>query len=382
MDTETAWVQCLRRIDKGDITAAAALLEAYPEIKDSPPWCSILLKSAAEADSPEALAMLVSHGLDINFTVSTGLSSRPLWHAATRNHLAALRWLLANGAKVNYLCLSGNKPPSCPEVAGAILGGHQEAVRLLVEAGAVLDVPDNTERTPLDWALGYGYPAIVDYLHSKGALTARELPTWREPPPRHPIVEAVEQSIPCDSHPLAWVPLIPDEVPVAVHAVFDAEFYGLFTSGMSQQPMTVPLGGEAYRYAELVLHLGEDWGSKPNEWRVPERTWAINWLRQIAQIPFANNTWLGGKWTIISNEDPPQPLSEFTDMTCWLLLGDKEPLSRVELPDGRSVCFYTLMPIHTAERDLALTEGLVALLEKFADQDVPLWLDPHRKSVV
>jgi hypothetical protein len=69
-------------------------------------------------------------------------------------------------------------------------------------------------------------------------------------------------------------------------------------------------------------------------------------------------------------------------MTCWLLLGEKGPLARAELPDGRSVCFYTLMPIHTAERDLALREGLVALLERFAEHDVPMQLDPERASVV
>ena len=48
--------------------------------------------------------------------------------------------------------------------------------------------------------------------------------------------------------------------------------------------------------------------------------------------------------------------------------------------DG-SVVFYTLLPIHTAERDLALREGIVALLQKFADEDVPDYVVPDRPSV-
>jgi hypothetical protein len=143
----------------------------------------------------------------------------------------------------------------------------------------------------------------------------------------------------------------------------------------------VPPGGEAYRFAELVLYL-DGWDTDIDEWQTPEHLWVINWVRRLAQIPFENDTWLNGKWTIISNEDPPRPLSEFTQMTCWLLLGEKEPLARAELPDGRSVCFYTLMPIHTAERDLALRDGIVALLRLFEQHDVPLQLDPNRPCLV
>jgi hypothetical protein len=175
--------------------------------------------------------------------------------------------------------------------------------------------------------------------------------------------------------------LVPDEVPVAIHTAFHLDHYCLFTSGMSERAMTVPPGGEAYQFAELVLYL-DGWDTDIDEWQTPEHLWVINWVRRLTQIPFENDTWLNGKWTILSNEDPPRPLSEFTEMTCWLLLGEKDPLDRATLPDGKSVCFYTLMPIHTAERDFALDKGIRALLRRFDEHGVYVPFNPDRPSVV
>jgi hypothetical protein len=173
----------------------------------------------------------------------------------------------------------------------------------------------------------------------------------------------------------------PGDPPAMVMLCLQEDFSCLFTHGLSDVPMRVPAGGEAYRYAELAI-LIEDSIWDESTWQQPEFRWLVDWMQRIARYPFENDTWLEGKWTIISNEDPPRPLSEFTRMTCWLLLGEKEPLARAELPDGRSVCFYTLMPIHTAERDLALRDGIVALLRLFEQHDVPLQLDPNRPCLV
>jgi hypothetical protein len=63
-------------------------------------------------------------------------------------------------------------------------------------------------------------------------------------------------------------------------------------------------------------------------------------------------------------------------------LADKAPLRGFVRPDGTEVVFYTLVPIHTAERDFERRNGLRALLQKFAQANVPSHVDPHRESVV
>ena len=52
----------------------------------------------------------------------------------------------------------------------AVLAGHAEVVRLLVERGARLDVKDGIyQSTPLGWADYGGRTEIADYLRTKGA---------------------------------------------------------------------------------------------------------------------------------------------------------------------------------------------------------------------
>ena len=57
--------------------------------------------------------------------------------------------------------------------------------------------------------------------------------------------------------------LISDLVHVDVHVIDPTDerrFYTLFTTGMSDRPMTVPdAKAESCRYAELVLYLPQEW---------------------------------------------------------------------------------------------------------------------------
>ena len=65
-----------------------------------------------------------------------------------------------------------------------------------------------------------------------------------------------------------------------------------------------------------------------------------------------------------------------------LLLSAKAPFVRSQVNDEKTIVFYTMMPIHTVERDFVLKNGLIPLLEKFAEQDVEDYVDLKRKSVV
>ena len=362
-----------------DIAAINAFLDRHPEFWGDQRMQAHLLDFAA-ANNFDVLRALVERGANINFDEMKVPSSRPLINAVYRNNTEMVRYLLGKGAEVNENYISRTYSSA---LTGAARDGNLEIVKLLCEASASINGLNNALMTPLSYALAAGKHEVADYLRSRGAIEAKDAPEYAEITARRkrpPIVEWVQKRL-GEAHPLAWLPIIPDEVPVAVNAVFNEDHYCLFTNGMSERAMVTPPEMEHYQFAELVLYL-DDWDTDVNAWQNPEQLWAINWVRRLTQIPFENNTWLGGKWTIISNEEPPQPLSEFTDMTCWLLLGEKKPLDRALLPDGKTVVFYTLMPIHTGERDYILREGLISFLRLFEKYDVHVHLDPSRQSML
>ena len=157
------------------------------------------------------------------------------------------------------------------------------------------------------------------------------------------------------------MPIVPDgdsRVSVRV-ASRDDGVVCLFTDGMLARPMPPGPGGDDYQYAELAVYLA-DWPADPVRWLEPEYLWPINWLRRLARYPFETGVGYGGPVAVVANDEPPRPLGPNTAMTCWLFLADKEPLGRLETPDGRSVVFYTLLPIHTAERDFEREHGTAA----------------------
>jgi hypothetical protein len=367
--------------EAGDNQAICDLLDECPQMLSDVDCAASFMHAAAMMGRTDVVALLHARGVDVNIRDSEQVPEIPLVSAAGADRSETVKWLIERGSVINHEW--GGFRPICRALANAARNGNIYISRMLVEAGAVLDVLDRTDRTPLTWAIEYGQKEIADYLRSKGAVEAKDVPGYAERTAKKrisPIAGWVQDRL-GPAHPLSWIPIIPDEVPVTICAVFNEDHYCLFTSGMSEKAMTTPPEMEHYQYAELVLYL-DGWDTDVNAWRKPEQLWAINWVRRLTQIPFENNTWLGGRWTIISNEEPPQPLSEFTDMTCWLLLGEKKPLDRALLHDGKTVVFYTLMPIHTAERDFIFKEGIVPFLRLFEKNDTPVALDPARPSVL
>jgi hypothetical protein len=371
--------------ERGDHEAYARLLAEHPEFVANREGMRVILHMHARDGETEFVRALLDAGVDVNFTEDDRSLKRAISGAVLAGSAEMVRMLLDRGSDVNWA--TSEHPIECDPLPAAIRDGRLDIVRMLVEAGALLNVVGPAGHTPLSWALAYRQHEIAEYLKAHGALLPHETPGWTPPPP--------ERAMTPMEHTMQDLGVKMPPEPIATQGGIcvrigngpnDPDRILLFTDGMSDRPMPVPEGGEAYRYAELVQYIClftsmpceiEDLGQL--DWA---NFWMVDWMFRIARLPFRHNTWLEGKWTIISNEDPPRPLSEFTQMTCWLLLGEKEPLARAELPDGKSVCFYTLMPIHTAERDLALRDGIVALLQLFEQHDVPLQLDPNRPCLV
>lgn len=95
---------------------------------------------AAKNNNLAALELFDALGVDINLTASAAegvlLPRAPLTQAVgTHAGLGCVRWLLEHGASVNEVDGSGDTP-----LSRALHAGNQEALSLLVEAGADLDL--------------------------------------------------------------------------------------------------------------------------------------------------------------------------------------------------------------------------------------------------
>jgi hypothetical protein len=186
--------------------------------------------------------------------------------------------------------------------------------------------------------------------------------------------------------------LVSDIVHIDVHIVRpspERNWWTLFTTGMSDLPMTVPADAGAYRFAELMIALPPEWqvdalGVTPPPADLERWYWPIRWLKQLARLPHEYDTWLAFGHTI-PNGDPPRPFAPQTQLCGWLLLPPitVPPEARsVALADGRAVNLYTLHALHPEEMQFKLDKGTDALLEAFDGAQVSEVLDVSRESSV
>ena len=83
-----------------------------------------------------------------------------------------VRLLLDAGEDPDRYNPKGNHAHSTP-LHQAVLAGHANVVRLLVERGAKLDIKDTIyEGTPLGWAIYGGRTEIAEYLRARGAVNS------------------------------------------------------------------------------------------------------------------------------------------------------------------------------------------------------------------
>lgn len=160
--------------------------------------------------------------------------------------------------------------------------------------------------------------------------------------------------------------------------------YTLFTTGMSDLPMTVPEGAEEHRYAELMLALPPHWKLTDADLEDERWYWPIRTLKMLGRLPHQYETWLSLGHTV-PNGDPAEPYAEGTRLCCALLLPSlhlPEDARAVKTQDGRTIHLYALHFLHPEEIDLKLQKGSGALYDAFDAQGVSEVLDPARPSAV
>jgi hypothetical protein len=155
----------------------------------------------------------------------------------------------------------------------------------------------------------------------------------------------------------------------------------LFTTGMGDHAQTVPEGQEAYRYTELFIRLPANWPMDDAALSDPNNFWPFEWLRRIAAYPHQNQTWLGGRYTIIANDEPPKPLAPNTRLSCLLLIQEPGDAGTIPCADGRQIVLYSIIPLYEEERDLEVKSGIRELLTRFYDRQIARHVDVARVNV-
>ncbi|WNR44355.1 suppressor of fused domain protein [Paenibacillus roseipurpureus] len=161
-------------------------------------------------------------------------------------------------------------------------------------------------------------------------------------------------------------------------------FITLVTCGMSNLPMTVPSGAEAFRYAELMICLPPDWKLSNESFEKEENYWPIRTLKTLARLPHEYNSWLYAAHTI-PNKNPAEPYAPNTKLMGAMLAipSTVEPINEfftLTISPEKDVHFFSLLPLYSEEMDYKLKHGAEALFEKLDKARVTELLDPHRKN--
>ncbi len=375
----------MKALRNGEVDAVRRQLETEPSLKTT--FRSDLRVIADAFNHREAalpmFKVLIAHGFEINVWKKGGLSL--LAQSISKKMYDVTEFLLQSGANPNL-----NR-----EIITALNVKDGESrlkfVRLLLKFNVDVNkrfqlYDTGSYFTALDWTKD---EAVRKVLLARGAKTNAELmqqggaeanfaSSPKQPNVSHTkLIEYFETNYgPVEEGSISET--LSRGFPIEIRVIRPAgnrNHFTLFTVGLSSRPMNVPAGQEMWRFAELFMQLPGDW--KVDKLDDPVWNWPIKWLLKIAQYPHANSTWLGGAFTIIANEEPPQPLAKNTQMTCLMLLANKT----FKREDESEVYLYQVTPIHTDERDLERTEGVPALMRAFDRSSVPFIYQPNRPSV-
>jgi len=163
-------------------------------------------------------------------------------------------------------------------------------------------------------------------------------------------------------------------------------FYVLYTTGMSDLPMTLP-GEIAHRedlkYGELYLFLPGDWqvggtDTSPKD-LPPQYVWPFTVLRYLARFPHEYQTWLGYGHTI-PNGAEYESFDESVGFGGIVLSWGDGPLGTLKTKDGKEVHFYEVIPAYKEEIEYKLKYGMSAFLEKYNAAGMEHILNIHRPN--
>lgn len=361
----------------GDVGDVAKLTDAHPELLNSRIASGTPLHVGAYEGQVNVMQYLFERGIDIN-APSYDCPDRPIHRACSERRIDAVRWLLDHGANVN----AGQNEDWPTPIIMPVIKNDESLVRLLLERGANVNATyGSPPKNALGFAIEYGHKNIEALLRAHGAVEPPRPAELDVADTADAILKHVQQRIGAVNN-LSQIEIVPAGLPITIHSVppaKDRPWLTLFTTGMSELAMHVPVEHDAPRYAELLMYLPPDWPTDDAAIADPRYRWPYLWLRNLAREIHGSESYIPD-WMIISTDDPPKPVSAETRLCCFLLM-QSDQLEPLELADGKVVHFFDVTLLYEGERDFAISEGIEKLLERFSDRGVDIIVGLDRADV-
>jgi ankyrin repeat protein len=163
-------------IRQDDADGIERLVRANPQLLQEEMGVGTMLHFAAQCGSLNVVKRLVTLGMDVNATKHPGYPEPPegpIWNAVLQGHVEVVKWLLEHGANSNCVLQSTGEVRNFALVQ-AVEDNRVDLVQLLVQYGADVNV-HFADQAPLTIAEDSGHTEIANYLRSKGALTLEEI---------------------------------------------------------------------------------------------------------------------------------------------------------------------------------------------------------------
>ena len=149
--------------------------------------------------------------------------------------------------------------------------------------------------------------------------------------------------------------------------------------------MTVPaeVDADVPRYMELMVTLPADWPISQDAFEDERNYWPVRLLKGMARLPHEYDTWLGFGHTI-PNGHPSEPYAPGVGFDGAIVLTPvttPEDFATLELDDGKTISFMSLVPLYPEEMDLKLRKGAEALLDRFDAKKIQDVIEPGRTNV-
>jgi len=142
------------------------LIDKRPQLRTSH---NSLLLFTAVWDNPGLVPWLLERGVSADCRCGTDCYT-PLMHVASEGNTAMIRLLLAFGADAMATNADGERP-----LGYACAWNQPDAAKLLLDAGADPNIPEDQNATYLDWATTGEHTDLVTILSSHSALTFSQL---------------------------------------------------------------------------------------------------------------------------------------------------------------------------------------------------------------
>lgn len=180
--------------------------------------------------------------------------------------------------------------------------------------------------------------------------------------------------------------IVSDIIHVDIHIMEpdeDDQYWVLFSTGMSDLPMTLPAEVPAdevplYQYAEVMMLLPADWKLDEDSLKDENYYWPIRLMKTMARFPHQYRTWLGYGHTV-PNTAKYKPYAPNTGLNSVIFDQLKKEISIFQAADGTQINIYLLLPLYKQETKYKLKHGMDALLEKLEVLgDDMTFLNPQR----